>query len=179
VLASIDTCFLIDWSRYRNRFLLTRLFDRLLVSEHVLSEAESEGALSFITEMIGDGLMYLVPTTSEEDRIVHRLVMLSLNDSRIPEIHETEAYTVAIALSYNAVVLTENKAVLWLKVYHPEVISVPVWRSIDVLVEAVIRGLISINDRDDFIRVLNNFTEDTHHLFSEVDIERALRRLRL
>jgi len=47
--ASVDTCFIIDWARYRRAELLERIFDRILLTEHVLREVKSERTITLLT----------------------------------------------------------------------------------------------------------------------------------
>jgi hypothetical protein len=44
--AVADTCFLIDWSRYRKMGSIFRLFKVIFVPENVLNEIESERTTS-------------------------------------------------------------------------------------------------------------------------------------
>ena len=41
-----DTCFIIDWSYYKRRECLVRLFDIVLIPEQVLLEVEDERSIS-------------------------------------------------------------------------------------------------------------------------------------
>ena len=171
-LASLDTCFLIDWALYRHRNYITKIFDKILVSEHVLREVYSSKALDFVTELLSKGFMTLVPLTSQEEEIARRLITTALSDPRIPELHEPEVYAVAIALTYNAIIVTENKAVLWLKVYYPNEIPQPIWRSIDVLLELVKRSIIKVNSVEDTLKVVEEYSIDVKHSFSHIDVRR-------
>jgi len=171
-LASLDTCFLIDWALYRRRNYIIKIFDKILISEHVLREIYSGKTLDFVTELLSKGFMTLIPLTSQEEEIARRLITIALSDPRIPELHETEVYAVAIALTYNTIIVTENKAVLWLKVYYPNEIPQPVWRSIDVLLELVKKSVIKVNNIEDALKIIEEYSIDVKHSFSHIDIRR-------
>ena len=47
-IAVCDTCFLIDWARYRHRDIFFKLFKVVYVSEDVLKEIVSEDTLQFV-----------------------------------------------------------------------------------------------------------------------------------
>ncbi|MHC1628634.1 MAG: hypothetical protein ACXQTI_07380 [Candidatus Nezhaarchaeales archaeon] len=49
MIAIADTCFIIDWSTYRRRDEIFKIFDLVLIPEQVLSEVISENTIAWIS----------------------------------------------------------------------------------------------------------------------------------
>ncbi len=59
-----DTCFLIDWSRFRRRDLLVRLFGKIVVTQHIINEIRSDYAVEYVSSLIASDKLYIYPVTS-------------------------------------------------------------------------------------------------------------------
>jgi len=160
VIASIDTCFLIDWSRYRRRELLERAFEYVFVTEEVLSEVRTERTVEYVSELLARGFLVIYPFKSEVLPIVRRALELSTSDPRVPVLDPPEAYALAIAYRESCVCLTENKGVLRLVEYYDEFRGVRVWRSLELIEHLYERGLVR-----DLEEELERYSEDTGHVF--------------
>ncbi|MGC9107933.1 MAG: hypothetical protein ACP5IE_07070 [Infirmifilum sp.] len=80
--AVADTCFLIDWSRYRKMGSIFRLFKVIFVPENVLNEIESERTTSWISEGLRrDCLALYAPLdeTGEVRELVEKSYFLHLS----------------------------------------------------------------------------------------------------
>jgi len=163
MIASVDTCFLIDWSRYSRRDVLERLFDYCYITEDVLDEIRSDATVAYVASLLAKGFLVFYPFKRELEPLVRRLVDISARDPRVRALDPPEAYALAIGIREGAVVLTENRGVLNLVALYPEYGSVRVWRSLEVLKEAYIRGLIG-----DLEGELERYERETGHRFPRV-----------
>ena len=160
MIGSIDTCFLIDWARYRRRNILNRIFEYIFITEDVLLEVVSERTLEYVSKGLAEGFFVIYPFRREVEHLVRRAVELSARDPRVPALDPPEAYALAIAAREGAVCLTENRGVLLLVRYYEEFRHVKVWRSLELLRYAAERGLIT--DLEEELRI---YGEDTGHVF--------------
>ena len=160
MIASIDTCFLIDWSRYRGRRLLEEIFDYVFVAEEVLGEVKTEKTVEYISDLLAKGFLVIYPFKSELLPLVRRILEVSISDPRIPVLDPPEAYAFAIAYREDCVCLTENKGVLRLVEYYDEFREIEVWRSLELIEHLYRKGLIR-----DLEGELEKYSEDTRHVF--------------
>lgn len=160
LIASIDTCFLIEWCRYRNRDLLVKAFKYAYVTEDVLVEVKSEKTLEFTSNLLSSGFLVIYPFRRELESIVRSIIDISINDSRIRVIDPPEAYAFAIGVREKCIVLTENKGIVRLVEFYGEKFPVKVWGAYELLKFLYERGYIR-NLEDE----LRNYTMDTHHMF--------------
>ena len=160
MIGSIDTCFLIDWARYRRREMLERMFEYIYVTEDVLAEIYSDTTLEYVSETLARGFLVIYPFRREAEPIVRRAVELSARDPRIPVLDPPEAFALAIACREGGVCLTENRGVLLLVRYYEEFREVEVWRSLELLEYAHRIHLVK-----DLEGELEAFSEDTGHVF--------------
>ena len=158
--ASIDTCFIIDWSKYRKRHLLEKIFDYVFTTEEVLNEVSSENTLEYVLNLMIKGFLVIYPFKTELSPIVRKALEISVSDPRIPSLDPPEAYALAIAYKENCICLTENKGVLRLIEYYNEFKKVKVWRSLELFKYLYSKGLI-----EDFEKELENYSRDTGHVF--------------
>ncbi len=158
--ASIDTCFIIDWSKYRKRHLLEKIFDYVFTTEEVLNEVSSENTLEYVLNLMIKGFLVIYPFKTELSPIVRKALEISVSDPRIPSLDPPEAYALAIAYKENCICLTENKGVLRLVEYYNEFKKVKVWRSLELFKYLYSKGLI-----EDFEKELENYSRDTGHVF--------------
>ncbi len=75
--AIADSSFLIDWSRYSRRDLLTRLFDVVHVPESVLREIQLPPAVDWVAERLADGSFALFTETPDMETRARELMALS------------------------------------------------------------------------------------------------------
>ena len=75
--AIADSSFLIDWSRYSRRDLLTRLFDVVHVPETVLREIQLPPAVDWVAERLADGSFALFTETPDIETKARELMALS------------------------------------------------------------------------------------------------------
>ena len=160
MIASIDTCFIIDWSKYRKRHLLEKIFDYVFTTEEVLNEVSSENTLEYVLNLMIKGFLVIYPFKTELSPIVRKALEISVSDPRIPSLDPPEAYALAIAYKENCICLTENKGVLRLVEYYNEFKKVKVWRSLELFKYLYSKGLI-----EDFEKELENYSRDTGHVF--------------
>ena len=160
MIASIDTCFIIDWSKYRKRHLLEKIFDYVFTTEEVLNEVSSENTLEYVLNLMIKGFLVIYPFKTELSPIVRKALEISVSDPRIPSLDPPEAYALAIAYKENCICLTENKGVLRLIEYYNEFKKVKVWRSLELFKYLYSKGLI-----EDFEKELENYSRDTGHVF--------------
>ena len=160
LIASIDTCFLIEWCRYRRRELLTKAFRYAYVTEDVLAEIKSKPTLEFVSDLLSKGFLVIYPFRRQLESIIREIVTISVNDSRIRIIDPPEAYAFAIGLRENSVVLTENKGIIRLVELYGEKFPVQVWGAYQLL-----KFLYENKYIQNFEEALRNYTLDTHHMF--------------
>lgn len=160
MIASIDTCFIIDWSKYRKRHLLEKIFDYVFTTEEVLNEVSSENTLEYVLNLMIKGFLVIYPFKTELSPIVRKALEISVSDPRIPSLDPPEAYALAIAYKENCICLTENKGVLRLVEYYNEFKKVKVWRSLELFKYLYSKGLI-----EDLEKELENYSRDTGHVF--------------
>ncbi len=160
---SLDTCFLIDWARYRRREILAKLFDYCFIVDEIFREIKSEYTIRYISKLLEEGFLVIYPFKDRLEDIIRKLIDISARDPRIKTLDPPETYALAIGLYENAIVLTENKGVLNLTRLYPEYSNVKVWRSVEVLREAYNKGLIR-----DFYEELRNYEVDTGHKFPRI-----------
>jgi len=160
LVCSIDTCFLIEWSRYRKRELLTKVFNYGYITEDILAEIKSEQTLEFASKLLSSGFLVIYPFKRELEESVRKIIETSIHDPRIRIIDPPEAYALAIGLREKCIVLTENKGVLRLvELYHND-FPVTVWGAYELLKFLYKKGYIN-----NFWEELKNYTHDTHHMF--------------
>ncbi len=162
MICSIDTCFLIDWTRYSRRKLLLKVFDYCYIVDEVLNEIRSENTIVFISELLARGFLVFYPFRREIASLVRELVETSIRDPRIRTLDPPEAYALAIGIRENAIVLTENRGVLNLVKLYPKY-SASVWRSYELLQELFKRGLIEDIDEE-----IKRYEGETRHKFSRI-----------
>jgi len=160
LIASLDTCFIIDWARYRNRRILEEIFEHGYVVEEILNEVKSESAVAYLGELMARDFLVIYPFRSALNDIVKNAVQLSMAEPQIRVIDPPEALALAIAVRENCVCVTENRGVLELVRIHPDRFNVGVWRSYEILKEANRMGVI-----ENLSEELANYEKDTRHMF--------------
>ncbi|MGC9104392.1 MAG: DNA-binding protein [Candidatus Methanodesulfokora sp.] len=161
MICSIDTCFLIDWSKYSGRDLLKRLFDYGFVVDEVLEEVKSENTLAYLSSLLAEGFLVIYPFKREIEPIVRAVVDTSARDPRVRTLDPPEAYALAIGIREVAVVLTENRGVMNIVRLYPE-FSATVWRSYEILRRGYELTFIS-----NFEEELRRYERETGHRFQK------------
>ncbi|MFZ8807502.1 MAG: DNA-binding protein [Pyrobaculum sp.] len=161
--AIADSSFLIDWSRYSRRDLLTWLFDVVHVPESVLREIQLPPAVDWVAERLADGSFALFTETPEIETKARELMALS-RSRPLKAIDYPEAVCLAAGLRFGYTVLSENGGAF----FAPRVLNlgVAVWRAFEVLVEAWRRGLVQ-----DIVEELRRYEQEALHLFRRRDWE--------
>jgi hypothetical protein len=161
MICSIDTCFLIDWSRYSGRDVLKKLFDYGFVIDEVLEEIKSESTLTYVSSLLAEGFLVIYPFKREIEPIVRKIVDISARDPRVKALDPPEAYALAVGIRENAVVLTENRGVVNIVRLYPE-FSSTVWRSYELLRRAYELKFISNLGEE-----LDKYERETGHRFQK------------
>ncbi len=171
--AIADTCFLIDWARYRDRSVLFRLFKTVFVPEQVLGEVRSESTISWIADAMARDLLSLyTPTASEVEEAI-RIVEESRLHPRLPALDIPEALCLVVGKRRGYVVLTENRAALLAPFVLSGYSGVTVWRSLEVLLNAILRGALE-PDCEDPEKPFREYSEDTLHVFPSKALRKAV-----
>ena len=173
--AVADTCFVIDWSYYRRRDVLFEVFSRVLVPENVLREVEDEKTIVWLSKKLASGDMVLFTPLSEDLRKAERLALLVASKPHLRNIELPEAVCLVVGKRMEAVVLTENRGAWLAASTLDELLGVEVWRALEVLAEALKKGLIKASSREDVVAVFNEYSRDTRHVFPTRDLEETVR----
>ncbi len=146
-IAISDTCFPIDWSGYRKRDLLFKLFSTVFVPEEVLNEITSEKTIEWVAGCLAERKLSLYvasPVILEEaSKIINK--MASLEWARRIEL--PEAVCLAAGKKHGYVVLTENKGAMQAVEIIQNYSSVKIMRAIDVLTTALLTSKVSVTIR--------------------------------
>lgn len=160
MISSLDTCFLIDWARYRNRKILEEVFKKGYIVEEVLNEIKSEATVTCLGELMARDFLVIYPFRAELHEIVRTAVQLSMTEPQIRVIDPPEALALAIAVREKCICVTENRGVLELAKIHKDLFNVQVWRSYEILKEAHRKGIIGNLSHE-----LAIYEKDTGHKF--------------
>ena len=166
MIAVIDTCFIIDWARYRRKNILTKLFKLILIHEEVLAQIRSPITINFISNLLSQGVVKLYPWSSREEEAFNRLREEIVLDPRIPALERPDILCLIMAYMSNSILLSENKGILRVIAFHPKYSAIKVWTALEVLENAVYRGLLKINDIKNFLQLVKEYEEDTKHFFN-------------
>jgi len=165
-----DTCFIIDWSKYSNREVLFKLFNKVLILKQVLDEVRREETLNYIVQkMMTEQIEFYEPSTlvlREADEIVRR----SISIPHLRRVDLPEALCIAIGRGYGYVVLTENLGAYYFVKHEDRYKHVIIWRSIDVLREAYLKGFL----HGDPLNIIEEYQRETKHVFSKREINRFI-----
>ncbi len=176
-IAVIDTCLLIDWVRYRRREILFQLFNIIFVPESVLNEIKSENTIVWISEELAKGRLALFTETSDVISEARSLIERSRIIPHMISIDYPEAVCLAAGKLYGYTVLTENKGALMAPLVFDDYGYVKVWRSLEIIYEALKRRIIEI-ENNNFEKYFKEYSEDTYHMFPRRDLERVIGELK-
>ncbi len=175
--AVADTCFLIDWARFRRRDLLFRLFKTVFVPEDVLNEVRSEGTIAWISSALSKDYLALYTPSQDEVNEARQLIEESRLRPQIPSVDLPETICLVIGRRRGYVVLTENRGALLIPKYVREYSEVTVWRSLEVILAAILEGVVKVDcSRPD--EVFNEYSRDTLHIFPTKALSKAVEEVR-
>ena len=178
MIGVIDTCFLIDWSRFRRRNVLKKLFNLLLIHEDILRQIKSEETIEYTSRLFAEGILRLYPWSEIDEREFINLRNQVSSNSRIPSLERPDILYLIIAYNNNAILLSENLGIHRVVQYHPKYSRVKVWTALDVLEQAVYSNVIRINSEEEFLHIIKEYVLDTYHSFRKKRIESSLNRVR-
>ncbi len=168
----MDTCFAIDWARYRRRDILFRVFDLVYVPEEVLREVRSESTLSWMVSSLSEGHMVIfTPTTSEVEE-ARRLVEYTRSLGHVPNLDMPEAICLVAARRQGYIVLTENRAAFFVPRLIPGYQEVRVWGALEVILTAIVEGVLEPPCSSPTY-YFDEYSRDTLHLFSRRKLKQA------
>ncbi len=172
MLAVADSCFLIDWAKYKKRDIIRDIFKSVFITIDVMKEITSEETLSMISDYLADGFFVPITLSDTEREKVHELMISYARDNQAPAIHEPEASAVVFALNHGIeIVLSENTALK----YHHQIRKNPdVWGASDVLKKALIDDLITTSN---IKKEFETYSQETKHLFRKKDIEKEIKEI--
>lgn len=172
----LDACFLIDWGKYGRSEILRKLFKNIVVSDEVWDEIESEQAAILLGTWYAEGFFYKAILTPEDMRDVDQLLEQASDNPSIGALHKAEATALVYAKKrgFNHV-LSENKVVKRVVESIEEYKNLKVWSAIDILKEAMIRGILVVKNENDFDYYLDEYSEQTKHFFNKVSRDNAKR----
>jgi len=171
--AIADTCFLIDWASWRRRDVLFQLFRAVFVPESVLNEVRSEGTLEWLVNALARGSLALFTETPGVLEQALQLVERSRLIPGLKRIDIPEAVCLVVGRLRGYVVLTENRGALMAADVMEELSGVTVWRSLELIAEALRRGILRMRP----VEAFKEYELDTKHRFPRRDLEVVLREL--
>ena len=170
-----DTCFIIDWSYYKRRECLVKLFDIVLIPEQVLLEVEDERSISWISLQLARGKMQLFTPSPSDLREAERLILEVASRPYLKRIDIPEALCLIVARRINAIVLTENRGALLAAKLLKELKGVTVWRALEVIRESLVRGIIKVTSEKGVKDIFMEYERDTSHVFPKRELEKAVK----
>ncbi len=173
VFAIADTCFLIDWARYRRRDTLFNLFRTVFVPEEVLNEIKSENTIAWIAENLAKDTISLYTPIASELEEARRLVEQSRLHPQIPAVDLPEAICLVVGRNRGYIVLTENRGALLVPRILDEYRNVIVWRALEILLNAIRVGVLEVNCNNPE-QVFKEYSEDTLHIFPSKALNKAI-----
>ncbi|MDK6028760.1 hypothetical protein QPL79_05235 [Ignisphaera sp. 4213-co] len=172
IFAIADTCFLIDWARFRFRDYLFKLFTTVFVSESVLKEVKSEDTIEWIANGLSKGLLSLYTESFDEIEEARKIVELSRRIPGMIFVDFPEALCIVVGRRRGYIVLTENKGAIMFTNIIKDYSSVVVWRSFEILLTLHIKKLINVNC-ENALAMFKIYEGDTKHIFPRRDMEIA------
>ena len=177
MIAIADTCFLIDWIRYRRREILFQIFDVVYVPEEVLREIASENTLKEIVYYLSQGKLILYTPTRDVIEEAYRLMNFVNSLKWVRTIELPEAICLAIGYLYGYVVITENRGAIQVPEIIPGYSRVKVWKSFEILKEAILKRLIPVSNVEDIEHIFHEYEEDTKHYFPRKELKQVIEEL--
>jgi len=158
-LAIVDTCFLINWAKFRQKNDIFNIFSKLIIPSIIYTEVRSGSARSFIARLMAEKRILLAPRISQVDILALKIYDLINSHPSLPSIDPPEAYALALAKYLEKPLLTDNASPRLAVEVINEVKGVRVYDSLMLLAKLYKGNL--------FRRKVKEFIEDTHIFFSE------------
>ena len=158
-IAIADTCFLINWLKYKRKDDIFKLFKLIMIPLPVLDELGPEGRALLGTWVIR-GYVSFIPRLEFYDSEAYRIIELA-KIRNLPKIDYPEAYCLVIASKRGYTVLTENKATKYITREINEYKHVMVLDSLDVLL------FLYGNDKSLLVKRIKEYVQNTKIIFSE------------
>ncbi len=174
MFAVADTCFLIDWARWRRRDALFGVFRTVFVPESVLGEVRSEATLSWVVESMAQGRLSLFTETPDLIEEARSLVERTRLVPGLRGVDLPEAVCLVAGRRWGYVVLTENRGALMAADILEEYRGVRVWRALEVIAAALRSGVIASSRPAE---VFAEYEEDAKHFFPRRDLGAVLHEL--
>ena len=175
--AIADTCFLIDWVRFRRRDLIFKLFKTVFIPESVLREIKSESTVMWVALNLASGNLALYTEVFDEVEEARKITELSRRLPGAISVDLPEALCMAVGRRRGYVVLTENRGAIMFADLVSDYNDVIVWRSLEVLLALHMRRLIDA-DCNNLSMLFREYEEDTKHIFPERDLSNGVEVLR-
>jgi len=175
--AIADTCFVIDWARFRYRDLLFKLFKAVYVPELVLKEVKSESTVEWVASALASGNMAIYTETPDELEEARRLTEESRRISCLIPVDLPEALCLVVGRRRGYTVLTENRGAIMAVDFINSYKEVVVWRALEILTTSVIEGAFKVNCSN-LSELFKTYEEDTQHIFPRRDLINALELIR-
>ncbi len=174
MFAIADTCFLIDWSSWRRRDLLLKLFTTVFVPERVLREVESGNVIEWIASSMAAGSLSLFTETPDIIEEARSIVERTRLTPFIRGVDMPEAMCLAAGRRRGYTVLTENRGALMAASLLEEYSHVRVWRALEIISEILRRRLVAFKDP---AAIFYEYERETGHRFPRGEFEDAIRRI--
>ncbi|MFQ6061812.1 MAG: hypothetical protein ACE5J9_01370 [Methanosarcinales archaeon] len=128
-------------------------------------EIESEQAAILLGTWYAEGFFYKAILTPEDMRDVDQLLEQASDNPSIGALHKAEATALVYAKKrgFNQVLVESIE----------EYKNIKVWSAIDILKEAMIRGILVVKTENDFDYYLDEYSEQTKHFFNKVSRNNA------
>jgi hypothetical protein len=176
--AIADTCFLIDWARYRHRDVLFKLFKTVFVPETILREVKSENTIAWIASNLAKGRLTLYTETADVVSEATSIVEASKRSPHLISVELPEAVCLAVGRRRGYVVLTENRGLILFSSISSDYRDVAIWRALEVIAMASLKELLEIECSDLEVR-FKEYEEEAKHLFPRRDLSRVVEVLRV
>ena len=175
--AVADTCFLIDWARFRHRDLIFKLFKTVFVPETILHEIKSESTVMWVALNLASGNLALYTEVFDEVEEARRITELSRRLPGAISVDLPEALCVTAGKRRGYIVLTENRGAIMFVDLVSDYSDVTIWRSFEVLLALHIKRLVNV-DCNNLSKLFREYEEDTKHIFPERDLSNGVEVLR-
>ena len=155
----VDTCFLINWTYFRQREDLFKLFSRLVIPSIIYSEVKDKEVKDYIVQLLLKKRLLLVPRTEKVDRLALKLFNVINSIEELPTIDPPEAYALALAKYLKIPLLTDNASPRLATIFVKELKGLQVYDSLIILTRIYYGKRLQ--------EKVKEFSSDTHILFSE------------
>ena len=164
----LDSCFVIDWVKWRKRDSIKQIFSIALMPETALKELATLEPLRAVREWISSGWLTVYPHFRELEDEALEFMLNARTDPRIPRIDMPEAICAVLAKRLGSAVLTENRGILRAYSLRGDLFGrATVLNSIRLIAFLHKNGFLS----GSFCELVEEYESDTKHSFSRREIE--------